>query len=69
MKFLRLLLGLIKLDRQINPDIRNGLKVDIVEEDIKLYRKKGLDHLERMDRSRVPELAFQYKPLRRLDVG
>jgi hypothetical protein len=69
MRFLRPLLGLTRLDRQRNPDMRNTLKVDNIAEDIKLYQKKRLDHLERMDRSRLPKLAFQYQPLGRWDIG
>jgi hypothetical protein len=30
---------------------------------------KWLDHLERMDRSRLPRLAFQYQPRGRRDMG
>jgi hypothetical protein len=69
MRFLRPLLGLTRLDRQRNPDMRNRLKVDNIAEDIKLYQKKWLDHLDRMDRSRLPKLAFQYQPLGRRDIG
>jgi hypothetical protein len=35
--FLRPLLGLIRLDRQRNREIRNSLKVDNIVEDIKQY--------------------------------
>jgi hypothetical protein len=38
-------------------------------EDIELYQKSWLDHLERMDRSRLPKLAFQYQPRGRRDAG
>jgi hypothetical protein len=58
MRFLRPLLRLTNLDRQRNLDICNRLKVD----NIKLYQKKWLDHLERMDRSCLPRLALQYQP-------
>jgi hypothetical protein len=37
MRFLRPLLGLTRLDRQRNPEIRNNLKVDNIVEDIKQY--------------------------------
>jgi hypothetical protein len=62
MRFLRPLLGLTRLDRQRNPEIRNSLKVDNIVEDIKQYQRRWVDHLERMDRSRLPRLAFQYQP-------
>jgi hypothetical protein len=52
-----------------NPDICNRLKVDNIVEDIKLYKKKWLDHPERMDRSRLPKLAFQYPPREWQNMG
>jgi hypothetical protein len=69
MKLLRPLLGLKKMDRQSIPDIRNRLKVDSLVEDIKLYQKNWLDHLKRMDRSRLLKLTFQYQPRGRRDTG
>jgi hypothetical protein len=62
MRFLRPLLELTRLDRQRNPEIRNSLKVDNIVDDIKQYQRRWVDHLERMDRSRLPRLAFQYQP-------
>jgi hypothetical protein len=62
MRFLRPLLGLTRLDSQRNLEIRNSLKVDNIVEDIKQYQRRWVDHLERMDRSRLPRLAFQYQP-------
>jgi hypothetical protein len=69
MIFLIPLLGLKRLDRQRNPDIRNILKVNNIAEDTKLCEKKWLDHLERMDTSRLQRMAFLYQPLGRRDVG
>jgi hypothetical protein len=46
----------------VNPEIRNSLKVDNIVEDIKQYQRRWVDHQERMDRSRLPRLAFQYQP-------
>jgi predicted ArsR family transcriptional regulator len=40
-----------------------------IVEDVKLYQKKLLDHLERMDRSHLLKLAFQYEPQGRQDMG
>jgi hypothetical protein len=57
------------MDRQRSPDIRNRLKVGNIIEDIKLYQKKWLDHLERMDRSQLQKLAFQCQPRARRDMG
>jgi hypothetical protein len=68
MRFLRPLLGLTRLDRQRNSDIRNRLKVDNILEDT-LYQKNWIDHLKRMDTNRIPKLAFQYPPRGRWDIG
>jgi hypothetical protein len=46
MRFLRPLLGLTRLYRQRNPDIRSILKMDNLVEDIKSYQKNCLDHLK-----------------------
>jgi hypothetical protein len=69
MRFLRPLLGLTRLDRQRNSDIRNTLKVDNILEDIISYQKNWIDHLKRMDRNRVLKLAFQYQPRGRRNIG
>jgi hypothetical protein len=61
MRFLRPLLGLTRLDRQRNPEIRNSLNVDNTVEDIKQYQRRWVDYLERLDGSRLPRLAFQYQ--------
>jgi hypothetical protein len=63
------LTSLTRLDRQRNPDIGNRLKVSNLIEYIKLYQKSWLDRLERMDRSRLPKLVFQYQPRGLRDVG
>jgi hypothetical protein len=69
MRFLRPLSGLTRLERQINPGIRNRPKAKNQRENIKLYQKSWLDSLERMDRSRFPKLAFQYQPRGRRETG
>jgi hypothetical protein len=68
MRFLRPLLGHTRLDRQGNTDIRNRLKADNTE-DIISYQKNWIDYLKRMDRNCIPELASQYKPRGRRDIG
>jgi hypothetical protein len=61
--------GVTGLDRQRHPDIRDRVKVNNQIEDIKLYQKSWLDHLERRDRSHLPKLAFQYQPRGRQNSG
>jgi hypothetical protein len=68
MRLLRQLLVRTRLDRQRNSDIRNRLNVDNIE-DINVYQKNWLDRLKRMDRSRLPKLAFQCHPRGRRYMG
>ena len=70
MKFLRHLLGIIKLDKEKNQCIRQkktGAQ-NIVKE-IKQYHKKWLQHVQRMDTNRLPKQALQYKPKGRRNIG
>jgi hypothetical protein len=66
---MRSLLGNTRLERQRNPDIHDRLKGNNPIQDIKLYKKSWLDHLQRMNRSRLPRLNFQYQPRGRRDAG
>jgi hypothetical protein len=64
MKFLRQLHRITKLDKEKNQCIR-GKKTgaqDIVKE-IKQYQKNWLQHVQRMDRNRIPKQALQYRLL------
>jgi hypothetical protein len=65
MRFLRPLLGFTRLDHQRNSDICQKLEVGNIVEDIKLYQKKWNCHLQRMNRNRIPQLAFRYQPTER----
>ena len=71
MKFLRHLLGITKLDKEKNQcrPIRqkNGAQ-DIVKE-IKQYKEKWLQHVQRMDTNRLPKQALQHKPKGRRNKG
>jgi hypothetical protein len=69
MKFLRPLLGFTRLDHQRNSDIRKKLEVDNIVEDIKLYQKKWNCPLQRMNRNRIPQLAFRNQPDRKRDLA
>ena len=69
-KFLRLLLGITKLDKEKNQCIR-GKKTgaqNIVKE-IKQYQEKWLQHIQRMDTNRIPKQALQYKSKGRRNIG
>ena len=67
---LRNLLGITKLDKEKNQCIRQkktGAQ-NIVKE-IKLYQKKWLQHVQRMDTNRLPKQALQYKSKGRRNIG
>ena len=62
MKFLRHLLGITKLDKEKNQCIRGKTGAQSIVKEIKQYRKKWLQHVQRMDTNRVPKQALQYSP-------
>ena len=49
MKFLRHLLGIIKLDKEKNQCIRQKTGAQNIVKEIKQYHKKWLQHVQRMD--------------------
>jgi len=70
MKFLRHLLGITKLDTEKNQCIREKKTVtQNIAKQIKQYQKKWLQHVQRMDRNRIPKQALQYRPERRRNIG
>jgi hypothetical protein len=69
MTFLRQLLDLTRLDRQRNREMSNRLKVNDLPEDIKLYRKRWLCHMGKMDRSLFTIAAVLYQPGGQRDAG
>jgi len=54
--------------QKIVTKVMSFVKVDIVKE-IKQYQKKWLQHVQRMDRNRIPKLALQYRPKGRRNLG
>ena len=62
MKFLRHLLGTTKLDKEKNQCIRQKAGAQSIVKEIKLYQKRWLQHVQRMDTDRLPKEALQYKP-------
>ena len=61
MKFLRHLLGITRLDKEIINVLGKKLEQITVKE-IKEYQEKWLQHVQRMDTNRLPKQALQYKP-------
>ncbi|KAJ4448947.1 hypothetical protein ANN_00339 [Periplaneta americana] len=62
MKFLRRTAGYTILDRKRNEEILEQLEVESVEEKISRYKFNWLDHVRRMENSRIPKIMMQYKP-------
>ena len=69
MKFLRHLLGIIKLDKEKNQCIWEKTGTQKIVKEIKQYQEKLLQHVQRMDTIRLPKQALQYKPKGRRNVG
>ena len=69
MKFLRQLLGITKLHKEKNQRIREKMGAQNIVKEIKLYQKKWLQHVQRMDTNRLPKQALQYEPKGRRNVG
>jgi hypothetical protein len=61
-KFLRHLLGITKLDKEKIQRIREKTGAQNIVKEIKQYHRKWLQHIQRMDRSRIPKQALQYRP-------
>jgi hypothetical protein len=62
MRFLRPQQGFTWLDHQRNADITEKLQVSNIVEEIQKYQQNWKDHLQSMDRNRLPKLAFRYQP-------
>ena len=69
MKFLRLLLGITKLDKEKNQCIGEKTGAQNIVKEIKQYQKKWLQHVQRMDTNRIPKQALRYRPKGRRDIG
>jgi hypothetical protein len=69
MKFLRHLHGITKLDIEKNQSIREKTGVQNIVKEIKQYQKKWLQHVQRMDRNRIPKQALRYRPTGRRNIG
>jgi len=69
MRFLRSVTGYTRLDKTRSEVIRKELEVSW-KQDVRLkYKQNWIKHLERMDNTRLPKHALNYKPRRRRDRG
>jgi len=69
MKFLRHLLGITKLDKEKNQCIRQKTGAQNTVKEIKQYKKKWLQQVQRTDTNRLPKQALQYKPKGQRNIG
>jgi len=69
MKFLRHLLWITKLDKEKNQCVRGKTGAQNIVKEIKQYQIKWLQHVQRMDRNRIPKQALRYRPKGRRNIG
>jgi hypothetical protein len=69
MKFLRHLLGITKSDRERNQAVREKLGAQNRVLEIKQCQREWLQHIQRMDRDRIPKQALKYRPRGRRSIG
>ena len=61
--------GIHKLDKIRSEVIRKALEISGIQ-DVRLkYKQNWINHLERMDNTRLPQNALDYKPRGRRDSG
>ena len=69
MRFLRSVTGYTRMDKIRGGIIRKELEISGIQ-DVRLkYRQNWINHLERMDNTRLPKHALNYKPRGRRDRG
>jgi len=69
MKILGHLLGIAKLDGERNQSVRDKMGVQNIFRKIQQYQRKWIQHLQGMDRCRVPKQALQYQTIGRRNIG
>jgi hypothetical protein len=69
MSYLRSVKGCTTLDHIKNGNIRKELDIDSTQYKIENYRKKWIEHLDRMTDERTPKQILKYKPKGRRDHG
>jgi len=70
MKFLRHLLGITKLDKEKkDTSIRRKTGAQSIVKEIEQYQQKWLQHVQRMDKNRLPRQALHYRPNGQRNIG
>ena len=68
-RFLRSVTGYVRLDEIINEVIGKRLEISGMQDVKPKYKRNWINHLERMDNTRLPKHALKYKPRGRRDRG
>jgi hypothetical protein len=61
-RFLRSVKGYTRLDKMRSEVIRKELKISGIQDVKSKYKQNWINHLERMDNTRLPKHALNYKP-------
>jgi len=69
MRFLRRVKGYTRLDKIRSEVIRKELQISGIQDVRSKHKQNWINHLERMDNSRLPKHAHNYKPRGRRDRG
>ena len=69
MRFLRSVKGYTRLDKIRSEVIRKQLEISGIQDVSLKYKQNWINHLERMDSTRLPKHALNYKPRGRRDRG
>jgi len=67
--FLRSVTGYTRLDKIRSKDIRQELEISGIQDVKLIYKENWINHLERMDNTRLPKHTLTYKPRGRRDRG
>jgi len=57
------------LDKEKNQSVREKTGAENIVKEIKQYQKKWIQHIQRMDRNRLPRQALTYRPEGRRNIG
>ena len=69
MRFLRSVAGFTRLDKLRSEAIRKELEISGIQDMRLKYKQNWINHLERMDNTRLPKHALNYTPRGRRDRG
>jgi hypothetical protein len=69
MRFLRSVKGYTRLDKIRSEVIKKELNISGIQDMRSKYKQNWINHLERMDNTRLTKHALNYKPQRRRDRG